>query len=175
MQALQSRHVSAGIEASRRARIPYLPAELPVLVLWLNHVTRRFCGELLQTSRADSGREALPYTCSCPRLHLAFLVGPHLTLLATGSLKSSQLVSLLLGGPTRCRPFALVLHLHQRKSSHNLHLHYLAKSQSTPCCQSLITARSYHPPVLRRSGPQLEGTSLTVCKYTIEVAEYVGT
>jgi hypothetical protein len=46
------------------------------------------------------------------------------------------------------RPFALVLHLHQHQSSHNLHLQYLAKSQSTQCCQSLITPGSDHPPVL---------------------------
>jgi hypothetical protein len=73
---------------------------------------------------------------------------PHLTSLATGSLKPSLLVSPLLGGPARHRPFVLALHLHQRKSRRILHLQYSAKSQSTPCCQSLITARSSHPPVL---------------------------
>jgi hypothetical protein len=56
--------------------------------------------------------------------------------------------------PHRLRPFALALHLHQRKSSHTLYLQYSAKSQSTPHCQSLITPRSNHPPVVRRSGPQ---------------------
>jgi hypothetical protein len=50
--------------------------------------------------------------------------------------------------PHRQRPFALVLHLHQHKSSRNLHLQYLAKNQSTQRCQSLITQRSDHPPVL---------------------------
>jgi hypothetical protein len=79
--------------------------------------------------------------------------GPHLTPLAIGSLESGLLVSPLLGGPTRHRPFAPTLHLHQRKSSRNLHLQYWAKSQSTPRCQSLITARSDHPPVLERFGP----------------------
>jgi hypothetical protein len=79
---------------------------------------------------------------------------PHSTPLATGSLKSSLLVSPLLGGPARHRPFTLALHLHQYKSSRNLHLQYSAKSQSTPRCQSLITARRDHPPVLGRSGPQ---------------------
>jgi hypothetical protein len=79
---------------------------------------------------------------------------PHLTPLATRSLESGLLVSPLLGGPARHIPFAPTLHLHQRKPSRNLHLQYLAKSQSTPCCQSLITARSDHPPVLGRSGPQ---------------------
>jgi hypothetical protein len=80
--------------------------------------------------------------------------GPHLTPLVTRSLESSLLVSPLLGGPARHRPFAPTLHLHQRKSSRNLHLQYSAKSQFTPRCQSLITARSDHPPVLGRSGPQ---------------------
>jgi hypothetical protein len=80
--------------------------------------------------------------------------GPHLTPLATGTLESGLLVSPLLGGPARHRPFTPTLHLHQRKSSRNLHLQYSAKSQSTPCCQSLITIRSDHPPVLGRSGPQ---------------------
>jgi hypothetical protein len=79
--------------------------------------------------------------------------GPHLTPLATGSLKPSLLVSPLLGGPARNRPFMLALHLHQCKSSRNRHLQYSAKSYSTPCCQSLITARSDHPLVLGRSGP----------------------
>jgi hypothetical protein len=60
-------------ESSRRARIPSPPAEPPVLVLCLNQVTRQFCGEPPQTPHADSGRELLPYTGSCPRLHLAFL------------------------------------------------------------------------------------------------------
>jgi hypothetical protein len=60
-------------EASRRARIPSLPADPPVLVLWLNQLTQRFCGEPLQTPRADSSRHALPCTGSCPRLRHAFL------------------------------------------------------------------------------------------------------
>jgi hypothetical protein len=81
--------------------------------------------------------------------------GPLLTPLATGSLESGLLIFPLLGGPARHRPFVPTLHLHQRKSSRNLHLQYLAKIQSTPRCQSLITARSDHPPVLRRSGPHL--------------------
>jgi hypothetical protein len=48
--------------------------------------------------------------------------------------------------PHRQRPFTLALHQHQ--SSCNLHLQYLAKNQSTQRCQSLITPRSDHPPVL---------------------------
>jgi hypothetical protein len=50
--------------------------------------------------------------------------------------------------PHRPRPFAFVLHLHQHQSSGDLHLQYLAKNQSTPCCKSLITRGSDHPPVL---------------------------
>jgi hypothetical protein len=101
------------------------------------------------------------HTHPLPSLHvhdfvLLFLppCGPNLTPLATGSLKPSLLVSPLLGGPARHRPFVLALHLHQRKSNCNLHLQYLAKSQSTPRCQSPITARSDHPPVLGCSSPQ---------------------
>jgi hypothetical protein len=50
--------------------------------------------------------------------------------------------------PHQRRHFTLVLHLHQHQSSRNLHLQYLAKNQSTQCCQSLITQGSDHPPVL---------------------------
>jgi hypothetical protein len=80
---------------------------------------------------------------------------PHSTPLATGSLESGLLVYPLLGGPARHRPFAPTFHLHQRKSSRKLHLQYSANSQSTPHCQSLIIARSDHPPVLGRSGPHV--------------------
>jgi hypothetical protein len=106
-------------------------------------------------------RVQTPVVSSCPEpapvddFILLFLppCGSHLTPLTTGSLESGLLVSPLLGGPTRHRPFAPTLHLHQRKSSRNQHLQYSAKSQSTPRCQSLITARSNHPPVLGRSSP----------------------
>jgi hypothetical protein len=73
--------------------------------------------------------------------------GPHLTLLATGSLERSLLVFSTLEASPR-RPFALVLHLLQHKSSRSLHLQYLAKNQSTQRCQSLITPGSDHPLVL---------------------------
>jgi hypothetical protein len=79
--------------------------------------------------------------------------GPHSISLATGSLKPTLLVSPLLKGPARHRPFVLAHLLHQPKPSHNLHLQYSAKSQSAPRSQSLIIARSDHPPVLWRSGP----------------------
>jgi hypothetical protein len=80
--------------------------------------------------------------------------GPHLTPLATRSLKPSLLVSPLLGGPARHKHFTLALHMHQRKSSRNLHVQYSKKSESTPRCQTLIASRSDHPQVLGRSGPQ---------------------
>jgi hypothetical protein len=54
--------------------------------------------------------------------------GLHLTPLATGSLESGLLVSPLLGGPARHRPFMPTLHPHQRKPSRNLHPQYSAKS-----------------------------------------------
>jgi hypothetical protein len=79
---------------------------------------------------------------------------PHLTSPATGSLDSGLLLSPLVGGPARHKLFAPTLHLHQRESSRNLHLQYSVKSQFTPRCQSLITARSNHPLVLGRSSPQ---------------------
>jgi hypothetical protein len=55
--------------------------------------------------------------------------------------------------PHKLRAFTPALHLHQHKSCWNLHLQYSAKSQSTPHCQSLITPRSDHPPIIGRSGP----------------------
>jgi hypothetical protein len=60
-------------EVSRHAQISSPITEAPVLVLWLNQVTRRLCAKPPQTPRVDSGREPLPCTGSCPRLHLAFL------------------------------------------------------------------------------------------------------
>jgi hypothetical protein len=60
-------------EASQRTRIPSLPTEAPALVLWLNQITQRFCGEPPQTPCADSSRELLPCTGSCSRLRLFFL------------------------------------------------------------------------------------------------------
>jgi hypothetical protein len=129
--------------------------------LWLSRITGWFSGEPPQTprtwcslhqsplmTRLDLGfvpqprnRPPTSSRCSChhaartwPRWepspsNKAYLSSPHLE-------ASPQW------------PFALVLHLHQHKSSHNLHLQYLAKSQSTKHCQSLITPGSDHPPVL---------------------------
>jgi hypothetical protein len=89
------------------------------------------------------------------RLCLAFLatMRPALDPASHQSLELGLLVSPLLRGPARHRPFAPTLHLHQRKSRRNLHLQYLDKSPSTPHCQSLIKARGDHPPVFGCSGP----------------------
>jgi hypothetical protein len=128
------------------------------LVLWLNQVTRRFCGEPPQTPRADSGRELLPCTSSCPRLCLDFFATMRPALDPAGHLVTRADPTCLSTprGPARHRPCMSALPLHQRKSRRNLHLQYSAKSQSTPHCQSLLTASSDHPPVLGRSCPQRE-------------------
>jgi hypothetical protein len=141
---MRSRHASAGIEASRRTRILSPPAEPPVLVLWLNQVTRRFLVNSRKSRVQTPVVSRYPATAPVDNFVLLFLppCGPHLTPLATGSLESSLLVSPLRGGPARHRPFAPTIQLHQRKSSCNLHLQYSAKSQFTPRCQSLITTRS---------------------------------
>jgi hypothetical protein len=127
------------------------------LVLWLNQVTNGFLVNRRKPRVQTPVVSRYPAPAPVDDFVLLFLTpcGPHLTPLATRSLESGLLVSPLLGGPARHRPFAPTLHLHQHKSSRNLHLQYSAKSQSTPRCQSLITARSDHPPVLRRSGPHL--------------------
>jgi hypothetical protein len=67
-------------KASSRAWIPSLPAESLVLVLWLNQVTWRFCGELPQTPRADSGCDRHPAPAHVHDFVLLFLSpwGPHL-------------------------------------------------------------------------------------------------
>jgi hypothetical protein len=143
-------------EVSRHARIPSPPVKPPVLVLWLNKVARWFCGEPPQPRVQTSVMSRYPTPAPIHDFVSLFLLpcGPHLTPLAIESLEPSLLVSPLLGGPARHRPFAPARHLHQRKACRSLHLQYSAKSQSTLCCQSLITARSDHPPVLRRSSHQ---------------------
>jgi hypothetical protein len=73
MQAQRSRNVSTSIEASRHTWIPSPPAEPPVLVVWLDQVTRQFCGEPPQTPRVDFDREPLPCTGFDQRLRLDFL------------------------------------------------------------------------------------------------------
>jgi hypothetical protein len=84
------------------------------------------------------------------RLHLAVLATMRLALdPASHRVPRTKPTCLLhTWRPHRQRPFALVLHLHQHQSSRILHLRYLAKNQSTQCCQSLITPGSDHPPVL---------------------------
>jgi hypothetical protein len=142
-------------EASRRDRILSPPAEPPVLVLWLNHVTDGF---VVNRRKPPVQTLVVSRYLAAAHVHdfiLLFLppCDPYLTPLATESLELSVLVSPLLRGPRRHRPFVHALHLHQRKSSCNLHLQYSAKSQSTQYCLSLITARRDHPPVLGCSSP----------------------
>jgi hypothetical protein len=71
-QAPRSWRMSPDIEASRRARIPFLPAEPLVLVLWINRLIWKFLGEPPQTLCANYGCDLLPCTGSYPWLHLAF-------------------------------------------------------------------------------------------------------
>jgi hypothetical protein len=102
-------------------------------------------------SWTTSLHQLLSTTSSCFSCHHAARTWPRWP---PGSLEPSLLVSPLLGGPARHRPFPPTLQLHLRKSNHNLQLQYSAKSQSTPHCQSLIIARSDHPPDLGLSSPQ---------------------
>jgi hypothetical protein len=144
---------------------PHLLVESSTSILWLNRVTQWFSGEPLQTPRTrcslrqsslmtrlqHSPGSTLVLRLNEETVHdfvpLFFSpCGPHLTPLATGSLEPSRLLHTW--RPHRRQLFALVLHLHQHQSSCNLHLQYLAKSQSTQRCQSLIAPGSDHPPVL---------------------------
>jgi hypothetical protein len=79
-QALQSRRVSPSIDDSRRARITSPPTEPPVLILWLNQETREFCGEPLQTPRANFGVIRYPALAPVDNFVLLFLppCNPHL-------------------------------------------------------------------------------------------------
>jgi hypothetical protein len=99
-------------------------------------------------SRLDLGFEALPR--NCPRLRPAVLATMRPAPDSAGHRVPWTKPTCLLHTwrPHWRRPFVLVLHLHQQQSSRNLHLQYLTKSQSTQRCQSLITQRSDHPPVL---------------------------
>jgi hypothetical protein len=79
--------------------------------------------------------------------------GPHLTPLATGSLERRLLVLSTPGGLTGddlSRLFFACTNTSHAQSCRNLHHQYLAKNQSTQCCQSLITQGSDHPPVLEQ-------------------------
>jgi hypothetical protein len=135
--------------------------------LWLSRVTRWFSGEPPQTSRTWCSLRQSPLMTCLPRspgsslvlwlnqetgrqLHLVVLATMRPALDPAGHRVPRTKPTYLLHTwrPHQQRPFALVLHPHQHESSHNLHLQYLAKNQSTQCCQSLITPGSDHPPVL---------------------------
>jgi hypothetical protein len=94
------------------------------LVLWLNQVTRQFSSRKPHVQTPVVSRYPAPAPVDDFVLLFSPPCDPHLTPLATGSLELGLLVSPLLGGPTRHRPYAPTLHLHQRKSSRNLHLQY---------------------------------------------------
>jgi hypothetical protein len=93
--------------------------ESSALVLWLNRLTQWFSGEPLQTSRTQCCLRQSPLMTWLPRSPSSTLVlrlyqetvhdfillfmppcGPHLTPLATGSLKRSLLIFSILGGLT---------------------------------------------------------------------------
>jgi hypothetical protein len=71
-----------------------------------------------------------------------------LTPLATGSLKPRLLVFSTLGGLTGNDLLRSFFTCDNTSQAATYILQYLAKSQSTQCCQSLITPGSDHPPVL---------------------------
>jgi hypothetical protein len=129
---------------------PHLLVMSMASALWRNRVTQWFSGEPLETPRTRCSLHQLP-----------LMIGSSLGLRLNQE-TVHDFVSLFLPPcradpvshqvprtkptcfldtlrPHRQQPFALVLYLHKHKSSHNLHVQYLAKSQSTPCCQSLIT------------------------------------
>jgi hypothetical protein len=126
--------------------------------LWLSRVTRWFSGDPPQTPSTWCSLHQSPLMTWLPRspgstlvlwlnqeifhrLHLAVLATMWPALDPAGHRVPRTKPTWLLHTwrPPRRRPFALVLHLHQHQSSRNLHLHYLAKNQSTQRCQSLIT------------------------------------
>jgi hypothetical protein len=102
-----------------RPGLPHLLVESSASVLWLNRVTRWFSGEPLQTPRTRCSLRQSPLMTWLPRSPGSTLVlrlyqetvhdfillfmppgGPHLTPLATGSLKRSLLVLSTPGGHT---------------------------------------------------------------------------
>jgi hypothetical protein len=110
-------------------------------------------------SRLDLGFEAQPR--NRPRLHLAVLATMRPTLDSAGHQlpRTKPTCQLHTWRPHRPRPFALVLHLHQHQSIHNMRLQYLARSQSTPHCQSLITPGRDLPPVVEPHRLSITGCS----------------
>jgi hypothetical protein len=146
---------------------PHLLVESSASILWLNRVTQWFSGEPLQTPRSRCSLRQSPLMTRLPRSSdsdLGFEAQPRNrpqlcpVVLATmwpaldsaGHRVPRAKPTCLLHTwrPHWQRPLAPVLHLHQHQSSRNLHLQYLAKSQSAQRCQSLITPGSDHPPVL---------------------------
>jgi hypothetical protein len=161
MQAPRSRRVSPSIEASQCARIPSPPAEPPIFVLWLNQVTRWFCGESPQTPCVD-------YPAPTP-IHdfvLLFLppCDPHLIPFDHRVHRAEPTCLSTPRRPRKAKTFR------SRSSPAPMQIKpqpapvILGKSHSTPRCQSLITPGSDHPPVLGRSGPHLDCGFITPMK-----------
>jgi hypothetical protein len=98
--------------------------------------------------RLDFGFEAQPR--NRPRLRPAVLATLRPALDSAGHRVPRTKPTCLLHTwrPHRQWPSTLNLHPHQHQSRRNLHLQYLAKSQSTQRFQSLITPGSDHPPIL---------------------------
>jgi hypothetical protein len=143
------------IQTSRRAWIPSPPAEPTELILWLNQVTRWFYGDPPQThvqTPVVSHYLALAHFHDFVLLFLPPCVS-HLTPSGHRVHQAKPTCLCTPWRPHKAKPFAPALHVHQRKSSRNLHLKYSVRSQSTPRCQYLIIPESDHPPVLGRSGP----------------------
>jgi hypothetical protein len=132
---------------------PHLLVESLTSVLWLNRVTQWFSGEPLQTPQNWCSLRQSPLMARLPRSPSSTLVlrlnqeTVH-DFICHPCHHAARTCILHTLRPHQWRPFALVLHLHQHQSSRNLHLQYLAKSQSTQRCQSLITQGIDHPPVL---------------------------
>jgi hypothetical protein len=116
------------------------------LALWINQGTQWFSGEPLETPRTWCSLHQSPLMTWLPRSPGSTLV----LRLNQGTIhyfvllffppcwppgpQTNSTCLLHTWRPHQHRPFTLVLHLHQHQSSCNLHLQYLAKSQSTQYC-----------------------------------------
>jgi hypothetical protein len=184
MQALRYRRVSSASKSLGAPGSHLHPPRLRSKLCGSTKELRRFCGELPQTprtrcslrtnpthdlaatsSRLDLGFEAQPKNCT--RFFLP-QCGPHLISFGHRVHRAEPTCLSTPHRPHKLRLFALALHLHQCKSSRNLHLQYSAKSQSTSRCQSLITPRSDHPPVLGRSDPRTCGRKATRLPFSLD-------
>jgi hypothetical protein len=167
-------------EVSRRARIPSLSAEPPVLALWLNQATPDgFVVNRRKPRRLGAASTPIPLMTWPPRRPGSTLVlrlnhetvpdfvllflppcGPHLISFGHRIRRAEPTCLSTSRRPHRLRPFAPALHLHQCKSRHNLHLQYSTKIQSHTTLS--ITHHTKERPstgrqTLRSSGRRLAG------------------